>query len=892
MLKKSLVSFLVVFGSVALLSSCALYKHRTQDSAVITGTTSNGEFNGIQGAAYDFATITNIGVVPEPDALGAAAIQADGKIITGGWSIADPAGYSDFALIRYNSDGTLDVNFGKNGKVLTDIKNGSSDTITSIAVQSDAKIVVAGYSNAIAPGDPEGSNRDSFAVARYNADGTLDSSFGTAGIVLTDAGNGSNTDRATSLVIQADGKIVAGGYSYFSDHNDFTVVRYNSNGTLDDSFGQNGVVQTNIEGNGYNMINCLALQADGKIVAGGYDFTKFALVRYNTDGSLDGSFGSAGVVTTSVGWHNTNGPNSIVIQPNGQILAGGSTDANGSMDFMLVRYNSNGDLDAAFGAGGVVLTDIGGGDSITALALQANGKILAVGPSSTADTNQFALVRYNSDGSFDKGFGSEGKVLTTIGSGLFGSVPSSIILLSSAQIIVGAHTVMVGPYGGWGMDFALVKYNSDGSLDEDFADSGMAVTDIGRNSDDYMTSVAVQADGKIVAGGSTNAKGVPEFIVDSVESETIEYNMFVNGGGGNDFALVRYNDDGTIDASFGVNGAVLTDIGKNSDDYIGSIAIQSDGKILAAGQSNANGSGYDFVIVRYNKDGSLDKKFGKTGKVITDIAENSDDSINSIAIQSDGKIVAAGRTSAQDGNSDFAIVRYNSDGSLDKKFGGTGIVVTDIGDGDDDSINSVAIQSDGKIVAGGTSGSGKGISDFALVRYNSDGSLDKSFGTDGKALTSFGDNVSNGLSSIALQPDGKIVAAGSTSDGKSKGSSDFAIARYNSDGSLDKDFGSAGQVVTAVGGDSYISTLGIQSTGKIVVGGSFYDGNGSVLAMARYNSDGSLDERFATGGIGNPSLGTEGDAQITCMAIEANDKIIVGGSYNLNFDGNFALMKF
>ena len=296
--------------------------------------------------------------------------------------------------------------------------------------------------------------------------------------------------------------------------------------------------------------------------------------------------------------------------------------------------------------------------------------------------------------------------------------------------------------------------------------------------------------------------------------------------------------------------------------------------------------------MRYNSDGSLDKKFAKTGKAITDITENSDDFINSVAIQSDGKIVAAGRTIAQGSSADFAIVRYNSDGSLDKKFGGTGIVVTDMGDGGYDSISSIVIQTDGKIVAAGIKGSGKGSSEFALARYNNDGSLDESFGNAGKVFTSFGDNVSNSLSSIALQPDGKIVAGGSTSDGKSKGGGEFALARYNSDGSLDKDFGSAGQVVTDVGSGAYISTIGIQSSGKIVVAGSFYDGNASALVLARYNSKGALDDNFATDGIATPSLGTEGDAQITCMAIETNDKIIVGGSYNLNFDNNFALMKF
>jgi uncharacterized delta-60 repeat protein len=244
-----------------------------------------------------------------------------------------------------------------------------------------------------------------------------------------------------------------------------------------------------------------------------------------------------------------------------------------------------------------------------------------------------------------------------------------------------------------------------------------------------------------------------------------------------------YSQPGSLDLSFGSNGKVVTAIGSGYD-YGYSAAIQSDGKIVVAGY-RYNGSNDDFALVRYNADGSLDNTFDSDGKVTTAIGSGSEEGF-SVAIQIDGKIVVAGY-SYNGLNHDFALVRYNADGSPDNTFDSDGKVTTAIGSGNDIAY-SVAIQSDGKIVVAGESPNGSD-DDFALVRYNTDGSLDNTFDSDGKVTTAIGSSTDDGQS-VAIQSDGKILVAGYSYNGSN---GDFALVRYNADGSLDNTFDSDGK---------------------------------------------------------------------------------------------------
>jgi uncharacterized delta-60 repeat protein len=372
------------------------------------------------------------------------AFQSDGKIVAVGASVVNPAQQSDFALARYNSNGSLDNSFGAGGKVITDF--GGDDDALSVAIQSDGKIVAVGgtCSNSTLGCTFlfTGSGYD-YAVARYNTNGSLDSGFGSGGKVTTDFNGG--LDFASSVVIQPDGRILVGGTScadssmmcYLTGGTQFSLARYNTDGSLDSSFGNRGKVFTPVPA--FGALKTIALQSDGKIVAVGLAHplgdADFAVVRYNTDGTLDPSFGNEGIVTTD--FNSTPGnPSSdtaygVAIQPDGKIVTAGASEALNQNFFnvSIARYNSDGSLDGSFGAGGKVQTSLTGeDDEATSVAIQSDGKILVGGiaagflvvnsdelfiaDNNTSAGSDFGLVRYNTDGSLDTSFGDHGMVTT------------------------------------------------------------------------------------------------------------------------------------------------------------------------------------------------------------------------------------------------------------------------------------------------------------------------------------------------------------------------------------------------------------------------------------------------------------------------------------------------
>ena len=397
-------------------------------------------------------------------------------------------------------------------------------------------------------------------------------------------------------------------------------------------------------------------------------------------------------------------------------------------------------------------------------------------------------------------------------------------------------------------------------LDPTFDNDGRVITSSVNATSVYNMDIAIQTDGKIIAAGSDSSS---------------------NHG---DFALVRYNADGSLDTTFDTDGIVTTDFGNNSE--VGTaVALQQDGKILVAGFSTDSTTGVDdkFALARYNSDGSLDTSFDTDGKVITPIGGF--DNALAVAVQSDGKILVAGGALIGT-NSDFALVRYNSDGSLDTSFDMDGIVLTDFGTNNGDGAQAMALQSDGKIILAGSSfNRNTSDSDFAVARYNSDGSLDTTFDTDGKVTTNFG--IYDLGNAIALQSDGKIVIAGPSNNGID---GDFVLARYNSNGSLDTTFDTDGKVTWDFGGQEIGKDVAIDPGGKIVVAGSTSFPSQfplSQFAMARYNSNGAPDTTFDTDGIVITSIsGFEDFGE--AIAIQTDGKIIIGGSA-IN---NFALARF
>ena len=397
-------------------------------------------------------------------------------------------------------------------------------------------------------------------------------------------------------------------------------------------------------------------------------------------GNLDPTFGIGGRVTT--GFSGFVQGRAMRIQPDGKIVVAGVAGVFPVIDFALTRYNTDGSLDLTFGSGGKVTTDLGSIDGASALAIQPNGKIIAAGFTFVGSNSTFALARYNGDGSLDSTFGSGGKVITELGSS---SQIRAVAIQSDSKIVVAGLFFNIVGYGY----FALARYGSDGVLDPSFG-SGGVVTIFFSPRANRIHDMALTSDSKIVVAG-----------------------VFDGGSVIQNFALARYKQDGSPDTAFGVGGTQSTDFFGIFDEAE-AMAIQPDGKIVAAGYAVRTGINLDFALARYATDGSLDPSFGSGGKVITDLG--ADDLIFGLALQPDGKIVAVGESGM--GNTDFAVVRYNSDGSIDTGFGVTGRVSTDFSGGADSALD-VAIQSDGKIVAAGFS-NGAGGQVFALAGYNGD----------------------------------------------------------------------------------------------------------------------------------------------------------------------------
>jgi uncharacterized delta-60 repeat protein len=405
------------------------------------------------------------------------------------------------------------------------------------------------------------------------ASGSLDASFNTDGRVMGSFSTNSNDTMSTrAMVIQNDGKVIIGGSGSSPNFtNGFALARYTTAGALDTSFGGTGLVLTQTT---QTALESMALQSDGKILAVGGTYYGFQVVRYNSDGSLDTEFGTSGIVTQNLPSRFESAYyGGLVVQSTGKIIIAGRSDT-----FTMVRFNTNGTIDNSFGTNGV-LTPTTPNIFVRSIQKQADNKVVAVGISNLG-TQGYAITRFNEDGTLDTGFGSNGLTITQL-------IPADI--------------------------------TSQGSYD-------------------YATGSAIQSNGRIVVVGSSNSS----------------------------FGLVRYNQDGTVDTSFGVNGRVRSRIGSSDDNNL-SVTIQSDGKIVTGGYSTLGSlyGGRFFALARYDANGVLDATFGAAGTVTTSFVPaqlgccNYYDSGMSVGIAPDGKIVLGGQRQPSNGYiTNYLLARY------------------------------------------------------------------------------------------------------------------------------------------------------------------------------------------------------------------------------------------
>jgi len=403
--------------------------------------------------------------------------------------------------------------------------------------------------------------------------------------------------------------------------------------------------------------------------------------------------------------------------------------------------------------------------------------------------------------------------------------------------------------------YSDVLLAQQGSLDATFGDNGEVHTSFSTLCDEGQI-ITMQQDGRFVVAATHTS---------------VDYHEFIAG---------RFNNDGSIDNSFGLNGSVITPIGVNKD-HPYTVKIQTDGKVVLAGSTNVSFSTTNAIaIVRYNSDGSLDNTFGIQGIVTTVVGQES--IAYDLAILDDGKILIAGTTKNSSGNKDFILVQYTSGGAIDTSFAQEGMAVTDV-NASDNEINSLQVLNDGKLLVSGFIGTN--ITNFVLARYTINGILDTTFGEQGMIITDVSDEMTNSSFALAVQNDGKIIVGGRSGD-------DFAIVRYEENGILDMTFGEEGVVITNLNllKGEQVQSICVLLDGRIAVagGGTTSDaGGGGRGAMVLYSSLGVIDSTFGINGVVFQNYGYH----LVCgnsMLIQDDGKIVVGW----DGDSGFTLSRY
>ncbi len=710
----------------------------------------------------------------------ALAVQSDGKIVIGG-SFTVFNGFEGPGIIRLNSDGTKDTTFAPTG----------SGEVRCLAVQSDGKILVGGQ---FLPLNGTTGND----LIRLNSDGTTDTAF------TTNIGSAGGSAIINAIVVQSDGKIIVAGQT--TSWNGVTVgriVRLNSDGTRDTAFTTNNGTGG---GGAGSEATTIAVQSDGKIIVGG-TFTTWngttvnRIVRLNSDGTRDTTF------TTNVGTAANNPVNACAVQSDGKIIVVGAFSSwNGTVLTGIVRLNTDGTRDVDF------TTNVaGGGSNGRAIVFQSDGKIVIAGSFSLwSGVTVNRIVRLNADGSRDTTF-------TTNTGTAASSEARSAAIQSDGKIIVG------GVFVTWDNVTVnrIVRLNSDGTRDTSIFSPSYA-------SNNNVSSIGIQSDGSSLIGGSFTRWN----------ETTVPY-------------IVKLNSDGTRDTAFN------TTIGTGPSNTISVMRVQSDGKTIIGGNfATWNGTTVN-RIVRLNSDGTRDVAFNTN----TGTAGGSS-VVGVLAIQSDGKILAAGPFTSWNGTAINRIVRLNSDGTLDTGF------ITNAGTAANSSITTIVIQSDGKIILGGFFTTWNSVTVNRVVRLNSDGTRDTGF------TTNAGTAANSSVNTISVQSDGKIIIGGAFATWN--GVTVNAIVRLNSDGTRDTGFttNTGTGTLDSFGSLNVVNVSLAQLNGKTIIGGNFsFWNNVRVGRIVRLNADGTRDTTF-TANTGDGATGA-----VSVIAPQSDGRLIIGGSF-------------
>ena len=693
-------------------------------------------------------------------------------------------------IIRTDLSGSIDTTFN--------MGNGVANSIQCMVTQSDGKLLIGGnfttYSGSVNAGN----------LVRLNTNGTRDTTFnvGTAGFNST----------VNDIKIQPDGKIVAvGAFTTYSGSTRNRIVRLNTDGTYDTTFNA---------GTGLNnTANCVAIQSDGKILVGGATITQYSgsligtgSLRINTDGTRDTTFNTnAGFLTNFTVY-------SIDIQSDGKIVVGhGATSYSGSAVTRLTRLNDNGSVDTTFNPGTI-------NNAVYAVKIQPDQKILINGAFTTVSgSTRASLARVLSNGQVDTSY--------VVGTGINSATTFTNVfsLDNSGNVYLGGPFTI---YSGSTVN-RFVKTTPSGAIDGTFISGSIAFN--GQSSTGFngnVRAVLVSGSNIYIGGDFTTYQAPP-----------INY-------------IVKLDNTGTVDTTFNV--------GAGPNNTVTSMVTQSDGKLLIAGSAFTTYSGSASTrIARINTDGTRDATL-VVGAGLNGIAYD-------MKVQSDGKIIAAGGFTSYSGSTNSGIVRINPNGTKDTTF--------NVGAGSTGALYQLALQSDGKIIAIGATTAYSGSANAGIVRINTNGTKDTTFNPGS------GFNTTSVLA-IGIQSTGKIIVGGNFAI--YSGSSSGYIVRINTDGTKDTTFN-----IGAGFGANGVVALKVLADDSIIAYGSFTTYSGSASPrIIKLNSNGTKDTTFAptTGFTQNPL----GQGYVQGLSMDKNNNIYVGNQftvYNGNTVGNIVKMN-
>ena len=727
------------------------------------------------------------------------------------------------------------TSFGNNGNLSSNLANDATTVNNACALQPDGKILLGGT-----------------GLIRILPNGGLDSSFGISGAAFSD-----NYPEVRALALQADGKILCG----LNNNDAIQCRRINSNGSIDSSFGLNGIASITQFNSFIYCIN-IRLQADGKLlVTGSMDSvgsTRFFIARLLTDGSLDNSFNGNGKLnlqlSTGAGY-----ASDAAFQSDGKIIITGNYKQYDSLGNRLavIRLFNNGTRDMSFNGTGIydyISPTISAGEFGQCLYIYPDNSILVAGGTNA----KLLLTKLLTDGKRDSSFNNIGIVITEIGE--FNS-PTNIHIRPDGKILITGATAFYLSENSW--DYAAFQFYASGQPDNSFSSDGKISFPLPQN--EHSGGSVLLPDGKIVFSGFRDAIPIMN--------------------------TVKFNANGNPDNTYGTNAINYLYV-RGTDDQVKKIIIQPDGKIIAAGQKSVgvNNKG-SIAFTRYSANGNLDSSFGTNGIFLFD---EPGIYINSSVLQMDGKILVSGSKygDAPDYLNSLAVFRLNANGTRDNSFAvaGNGLLLLDsalawgIG-------TNIALQSNGKImIACNYTDEEKRL---MIFRLNANGTLDNSFGINGRRLLAADTSV-NYLSSMGVLSDNKILLAGNKVLQDSL--IQFFIMRLLPDGSIDGTFGNNGLNTSTPSATAFtnLTSLAVTVDGKIFLGGHIYESDPAESEypyVARFNANGTTDSSFNSSGhiICYNNFGNSTSAQCNSIAIHPDSSLYLTGIF---YDTTFKQQRF